>query len=606
MEWCVSQPVPAGVSFPRRIVSIHFVPRPARRRAAGRQATRDAMRESDNHSRSGRGVWTAVATVAVSALALTGRAASHRAAGVSDQSSSLGAGRSRRGGWRERHDAWRPEEDRLAAAMRADPVYHRYLPTIYPGFDVNSDDWWHKPRGEVPSSGAANADDAGRDFDLPGLPPRRAGIPSTNDHRPGHGRPEKNKNKNGKKNQFKVCLDNGAGSWDVAFAKGIDNLFHPGVCFGAVEQNDCHASADVVIFNEHDFIWGGAHRNAARGGRIELPEKAHPSQVYVYFAHEAAGGFGAELRDTSFTSQFDYLSYVDRRRSAMWWPFGPSLRSLTDDFDVFRKRREERVPAIAWLATDCVEPRASILRSIADAFPVFSMGECLRNAPPPHGLPERGAVDPASHASFQRAMSDYMFYFAAENAGACDGYATEKVWMALSRGSVPLYFGTDDVYDLLPDRDAIVDLRKFDSVDAVARKLRAIATDDSEWAKAHAWRFRDPSTWPRGFRELLRATSTDVKYGVCDVLMKGPRGYRPSRERPRQARCDAAVKVLGRKLGGMDGGWGGYPYARGGESGGALRAPTEHLHRRCGAATGACWSLSRPGEGGKGGKGGRG
>ena len=549
------------------------------------------MRESNNHSRSGRGVWTAVATVAVSALALTGRAASHRAAGVSDQSSSLGAGRSRRGGWRERRDAWRPEEDRLAAAMRADPVYHRYLPTIYPGFDVNSDDWWHKPRAEAPSLGAATTDER-RDFDLPGLPPRRAGV-EKND-----GRRHDTKNK---KNQFKVCLDNGAGSWDVAFARGIDNLFVPGVCFGAVEQNDCHADADVVIFNEHDFIWGGAHRNP-RTRRIELPRKAHPNQVYVYFAHEAAGGFGAELRDKTFTSQFDYLSYVDKRRSAMWWPFGPSLRSLTDDFEWFRKRREARVPAVAWLASDCVaQPRVSILRSIADAFPVFSMGECLRNAPPPAGgLPQRGAVDPASHASFQRAMSDYMFYFAAENAGACAGYVTEKVWMALSRGSVPLYFGTDDVYELLPDPNAIVDLRKFDSVASLTRKLRAIATDESEWAKAHAWRFRDPSSWPRGFRELLRATSTDVKYGVCDVLMKGPRGYRPSRERPRQARCDAHVKVLGRSLGGS-GGWG--EDARVGESGGALREPTEHLHRRCGAATGACWSLSRPGEGGKGARG---
>ena len=567
------------------------MPRPARRRAAGRQASRDAMRESENQSRSGRGVWTAMATVAVSALALTGRAASHRAAGVSDQSSSLGAGRSRRGGWRERRDAWRPEEDRLAAAMRADPVYHRYLPTIYPGFDVNSDDWWHKPRAEAPSLGAATTDER-RDFDLPGLPPRRAGV-EKND-----GRRHDTKNK---KNQFKVCLDNGAGSWDVAFAKGIENLFHPGVCFDTVEQNDCHANADVVIFNEHDFIWGGAHRNAARGGRIELPEKAHPSQVYLYFAHEAAGGFGAELRDKTFTSQFDYLSYVDKRRSAMWWPFGPSLRSLTDDFEWFRKRREARVPAVAWLASDCVaQPRVSILRSIADAFPVFSMGECLRNAPPPNGLPVRGAVDPASHASFQRAMSDYMFYFAAENAGACAGYVTEKVWMALSRGSVPLYFGTDDVYELLPDPNAIVDLRKFDSVASLTRKLRAIATDESEWAKAHAWRFRDPSSWPRGFRELLRATSTDVKYGVCDVLMKGPRGYRPSRERPRQARCDARAKVLGRSLGGS-GGWG--EDARAGESGGSLREPTEHLHRRCGAATGACWSLSRPGEGGKGARG---
>ena len=96
-----------------------------------------------------------MATVAVSALALTGRVASHRAAGVSDDTShshrSLGAGISHHRGWRDR--TWRPSADPLAAAMRADPKYHRYLPKIYPGFDMSSDDWYHRPREDrVPSS----------------------------------------------------------------------------------------------------------------------------------------------------------------------------------------------------------------------------------------------------------------------------------------------------------------------------------------------------------------------------------------------------------------------------------------------------------------------
>ena len=151
---------------------------PLRAAAAGTRGgqTGDSRRDarSDNHSRSAARVDRGGDRRGLGAGAdRAGRIA--RAAGVSDQSSSLGAGRSRQGGWRERHDAWRPEEDRLAAAMRADPVRHRHLPTIYPGFDVNSDDWWHKPRERCPR-GRGERGRRGQGLRPPGLPPRRAGI----------------------------------------------------------------------------------------------------------------------------------------------------------------------------------------------------------------------------------------------------------------------------------------------------------------------------------------------------------------------------------------------------------------------------------------------
>ena len=42
-------------------------------------------------------------------------------------------------------------------------------------------------------------------------------------------------------------------------------------------------------------------------------------------------------------------------------------------------------------------------------------------------------------------ISRYLFYFSAENS-VCPGYTTEKLWLALSRGSIPVYFGDDDVH----------------------------------------------------------------------------------------------------------------------------------------------------------------
>ena len=257
------------------------------------------------------------------------------------------------------------KRDLLAEAMRDDPERHAYLPPMFQGFDMQASDWKHQP-----------------------LAPRGGG-----------------------KNRFKVCLDQGAASWDAAYASGtLFDLFRGGVCFAEITESACE-DADVVIFNEGVFLWGGGHRNAQ--GAIELPPKSDPKQVYMYFAHEAAGTFGWELKDTNVMKQFDYLAYFDRETSAVWWPFGPTVRSMLQDFKFFARPRENRVPGVAWLATDRKPLRATIAQEIADKFPVFSLGSCQNNAQAPFGLPGRGD----GGGAFQDLMSNYMFYFAVENGG---------------------------------------------------------------------------------------------------------------------------------------------------------------------------------------------
>jgi len=416
--------------------------------------------------------------------------------------------------------------DLLAEAMRDDPVRHAYLPPMFEGFDMQDPNWKHRP-----------------------LQPRDGGL-----------------------NKFKVCLDQGARSWDAAYASNtLFDLFRGGVCFNEVTESACE-DADVVIFNEGVFLWGGGHRNAQ--GAIELPEKSDPNQVYLYFAHEAAGTFGWELKDENVMKQFDYLAYFDRETSAVWWPFGPTVRSMLQDFKFFARPRDNRVPGVAWLATDCKPLRATIAQEIAEKFPVFSIGPCQNNAPTPFGLPGRGDGD----AGFQDVMSNYMFYFAVENGGACPAYATEKVFLALTRGSVPIYFGDEKTLSIMPSSDAFIDLATFDTPEKLAARLHAIATDQEAYDEVHAWRYRHPSEWSEGFRSLLRVMSTDIKYGVCDVLRKGADAVPKSAP---QADCDYSVNVMGRTVGA----WPDH---------GGIRDPLEHLNKKCEHAKAECWEFKNP------------
>ena len=418
------------------------------------------------------------------------------------------------------------KRDLLAEAMRDDPERHAYLPPMFEGFDMQDPNWKHQPRA------------------------RRGGG----------------------QNRFKVCLDQGAASWDAAFAsETLFDLFRGGVCFEEITESECE-NADVVIFNEGVFLWGGGHRNAQ--GAIELPPKSDPNQVYMYFAHEAAGTFGWELKDENVMKQFDYLAYFDRETSAVWWPFGPTVRSMLQDFKFFVRPRENRVPGVAWLATDCKPLRATIAQEIADKFPVFSIGSCQNNAAAPSGLPGRGD----GSAGFQDLMSNYMFYFAVENGGACPAYATEKVFLALARGSVPIYFGDDKAIATMPSNDSFVDLRTFDTPEKLAARLHAIATDQAAYDKVHAWRYRHPSEWSEGFRALLRVMSTDIKYGVCDVLRKGADAVPASAA---QADCDYGVTVMGRNVAA----WPDH---------GGIRNPLEHLNKKCEHAKEECWEFKYP------------
>ena len=358
-----------------------------------------------------------------------------------------------------------------------------------------------------------------------------------------------------RRNAFTFCVDS-ADEWDLAFPEGwfqnwrfgvngddvndssssSSSSSTPGYCVESVTYARNGAScgdADVVLFNEGALIWHGRHRTADDDAARDptrpaylLPPKAHPDQTYVYFAHEAPAGFGNELLDPSVMSQFDYLASANRAASSLWWSFVPSARHLTQDFDAFRRPLANRAPVLAWLAIDCGgKAREGILGEIARHFPVWSVGSCRNNKPSDPDLPGRDASSDAQRRRMQLSLSQYLFYFAAEYA-ECPGYTTEKLWLALSRGSVPVYFGDGEVKAHLPCDECVLDVRDFPDAQSLAARMRAIATTPGEYERITAWRRGDPKAWPEAFREALATASADVARVTCGVLREGTRAYR--------------------------------------------------------------------------------
>jgi len=354
--------------------------------------------------------------------------------------------------------------------------------------------------------------------------------------------------------KFVMCVP---GEWDNSYTYNFLSLFRSGICIKEVRtdiQNGDFTGCDIRVFNQYAFIWRNDFKVGNQTARSEEnffgpPAKLHPNVVDFYYAHESPDHYGYELRgDTEYSKKslrnIQYLAWFNGdpdspHRSSLWYPFGPSVGELLRDYPLFIMPREKRIPVIGWMSKDCVlRERINVLVEISKHFPVFSMGRCEQNiAPPPD--------DPGRLGDFgdqQKTKAQYMFYFALENGIQCPHYMTEKIWDALSRGSIPIYIGWDGIEDYIPSKDAVIDLRDFSSPAELSAKLTEIATNDAAYAKAHEWRKRSPDQWPLKFRNLIRQVSSDMKFGICSTMKEGPKNHPPA---VATEKCDRSVKIMG-------------------------------------------------------------
>jgi hypothetical protein len=155
-----------------------------------------------------------------------------------------------------------------------------------------------------------------------------------------------------------------------------------------------------------------------------------------------------------------------------------------------------RSDVLAYWISNCAyfvsDPRMALLHEISRYAPTTALARCAAsNSIAARGQPLLGCA-PSGHVLGYNSekycvFRQSKFALALENA-RFPGYMTEKLWLPLLAGAVPVYLGAPDVKAWLPAPEAAIDLGAYASVAEAMAYVRRVGRDPSLWERHTAWR----------------------------------------------------------------------------------------------------------------------
>jgi len=145
---------------------------------------------------------------------------------------------------------------------------------------------------------------------------------------------------------------------------------------------------------------------------------------------------------------------------------------------------EARSRAIAWIVSHCdtISGRELYVDLLQEHMPVDIYGSCGDHKCP------TSAHGSERHVCHRQIAEHYHFYLAFEN-GQCRDYITEKVFLPLKYGMVPIVLGTSRAeYEQVAPPGSFIHIDDFTGPEALAAHLRYLMVNRTAYASYHAWR----------------------------------------------------------------------------------------------------------------------
>jgi hypothetical protein len=234
--------------------------------------------------------------------------------------------------------------------------------------------------------------------------------------------------------------------------------------------------ADAVVFHMPSL-------DLSRFGTLRKPA----GQIWVAWSQESRARH-PEMNDPRIHRRID-LEMTYERTSDVWHPYFAS--TIPENLLLPPTPKTADAPAV-WLQSsrNDTSGRKAYFAELARRIKIDSFGDVGRN---------REERIPRGWTNQFELYRQYKFTLAFENSFARD-YVTEKFWLPLRAGSVPVYRGTEDIAALAPTPDCYIDARDFASATELGAHLDHLDRNDDEYAALHAWRSRDVSP---SFKALL-------------------------------------------------------------------------------------------------------
>lgn len=259
----------------------------------------------------------------------------------------------------------------------------------------------------------------------------------------------------------------------------------------------CDFSSDRSLIEEADALW-------FHGPSIRALPARKPGQKWIVMSMESAVNYpflrekkAMDLFDISMTYQLDSdipTIYPNRKHYS-------DFTTLPMSLDI----KNKQLPRVLYAASNPVPYRDEYIKELMTHISVDSVGSCLHNKDIPGFASGRNTWRGDGFSALLELMSRYKFYLAFENSRTKD-YVTERVFQALSVGTVPVYCGAENVLEFMPDDKAFIDVNDFDDPAELAAYLQYLDDNDDEYEKHIAWK---KTGYSPAFKRLLDVGSIE-------------------------------------------------------------------------------------------------
>ena len=150
-----------------------------------------------------------------------------------------------------------------------------------------------------------------------------------------------------------------------------------------------------------------------------------------------------------------------------------------------------------------VEDMIKYVNGLGDkvGFRVDSLSSCLYNADPPNGVGKDNKI---------LVMKQYLFYLAFENQ-CVDDYITEKLWGPFEAGTIPVYYGSHNIKQHVPN-NSIIHVDDYSTTQELVEHLIDVSKNRTLYESYHAWRTQPE---PEHFRIKYDITDTHSTCRTC-------------------------------------------------------------------------------------------
>ena len=249
----------------------------------------------------------------------------------------------------------------------------------------------------------------------------------------------------------------------------------------------------------------------------ELPPKIYKNISWILHVNENPN-FTPSLKNAQIMGQFNYSATY---RLDSDFPCPEFQKPHLDPPVPFAEKKG----LVIAVYTHCEPVRTQYLKELMKYIQVDQYGACLRNKP---GLIANGKT--TSRRMVTELQRGYKFAIAFPNAD-CDFYMTEKIYSALSAGSVPIWLGTDSIDEVLKWgnlQHSVIKVKDFASPKALAEFLLKLAKNEKEYNKYLKWKY-EGFQFPKEYYESPIGQWWDGLPLYCRVCMRiavDPHGHR--------------------------------------------------------------------------------